>query len=283
MKFLIVDGYSRKSRDNLEKAGMSFAWQLYARLLQRYLPEADYTVFFPSDEGAEFPTPEELRPYAGIMWTGADLCINDRHVPSIEAQVVLARHAYEVGIPSCGSCWGIQMAAAAAGGTVSPNKNGREMTIGRNIRITDAGLKHPMMRGKPPVFDGFESHYDIVTELPEGGVVLAENSFTGIQALSVTHKRGTFWGTQYHPEYNLHEMARLMVVREEVLTKEGFFGNHEDMQAMVDRMEKLHDDPKRSDIAWQLGIDAAIIDPAIREREFANWIQFLVLPYITQT
>jgi len=278
VKFLIIDGYSAASRANLEKAGMSFAWQLYARLLSRYLPEADYTVFFPSDEGSQFPKSDDLKQYTGIMWTGADLCINDRHVPSIEAQIVLAEQAYDIGIPSCGSCWGIQMAAVAAGGRVEPNRKGREMNIGRKITMTRQGADHPMMQGKPPVFDGFESHYDIVVEPPAGAEVLAENAFSGVQAMSVKHGKGTFWGTQYHPEYNLHEMARLIVVREEVLTKEGFFTSHEDLQGLVDRMEQLHDYPGRTDLAWQLGIDASILDPAVREQEFSNWIHKLVLP-----
>ncbi len=278
MKFLIVDGYSANSRANLAKAGMSYAWQLYMRLLTKYVPDAEYTVFHPSDEGALFPTAQDLSQYAGIMWTGADLCINDLHIPSIVAQIDLAKAAYEVGIPSCGSCWGIQMAAVAAGGTVVTNPKGREMNIGRKIYLTDQGKDHPMMQGKPVVFDGFESHYDIVSDLPEGAVVLARNEFSGIQAISVKHGKGTFWGTQYHPEYNLHEMARLIVVREGVLTEQGFFQNHEDMQLLVNRMELLNDDPKRYDLSWQLGIDSAILDAGIREQEFNNWIHNLVLP-----
>ncbi len=278
MTFLIIDGYSEKSRAGLADAGMSYAWQLYAALLKKYMPYAEYRVFFPSDAGAEFPDKHDLAQYDGIMWTGADLCINDTHIPSIAAQITLARQAYEIGIPSCGSCWGIQMAAVAAGGTVITNPKGREMNIGRKIHLTEAGKNHPMTRGKPTVYDGFESHYDVVSEVPEGGTVLAVNSFSGVQAISVTHKKGTFWGTQYHPEYNLHEMARLIVAREQVLTEQGFFTGQEDMKLLVDRMERLHASPDRKDLAWQLGIESDILDPAVREQEYANWIYHLVIP-----
>ena len=153
------------------------------------------------------------------------------------------------------------------------------MGIGRKIVLTDEGRDHPMMKGKPAVYDGSESHYDMVATVPEGGVVLATSEFTRVQAMSVTHRRGTFWATQYHPEYNLHEMARLTVAREQVLTEQGFFAGHEDMATLIDRWELLHDNPDRSDLRWQLGIDSDILSVVIRQQEVRNWIDYLVLPY----
>ena len=278
MKFLIVEGYSEASRNALAAAGMSLSSELYARMLRRVLPEAEVEVFHPSDPGARFPANQELAGFAGIMWTGADLNINHLHVPTIVAQIDLARRAYEVGVPSCGSCWGIQIAAVAAGGRVEPNPGGREMGIGRKIMLTDAGRRHPMMEGKPQVFDGFESHYDMVVEVPEGGTVLAANDFTSVQALAVTKGKGTFWATQYHPEYNLREMARLTVARAEVLIEHGLFRDREDVQRLVERWELLHDDPARRDLRWQLAVGDDILSDSIRQREIYNWIHKLVLP-----
>ena len=60
MNFLIIDGYSEKSRAALQAAGMKLAWQLYAEMLQSSVPEADYDVFHPSDAGAEFPGAQDL-------------------------------------------------------------------------------------------------------------------------------------------------------------------------------------------------------------------------------
>lgn len=278
MKFLIIDGYSEKSRAALSAAGMKYAWQLYAEMLRFYMPSAEYTVFHPSDEGAEFPVQRDIAVYDGIMWTGADLTIFHTHIQSNAAQIKLAEDAYEVGVPSCGSCWGIQIAAVAAGGTVEVNAKGREMGIGRKIILTDEGRDHPMMRGKPNVFDGFESHYDIVVRVPDGGTVLATNEVSPVQALAVTHKRGTFWGTQYHPEYDLHEMARLTVAREQVLTEQGFFAGHDDMQSLIDRWELLNREPDRFDLRWQLGIGADILDRKLRQQEISNWLEYLVIP-----
>ncbi len=276
MKFLIIDGYSKASRDKLEEAGMSFAWKLYANMLLKYIPDAEYEVFFPTDTAVDdFPGADSLEEYTGIIWTGADLDINELHIPTNVAQIKLAETAYEVGTPSWGSCWGIQMAAVAAGGTVIRNPKGREMGIGRKIAKTEAGRNHPMLEGKADIYYGFESHYDIVDKLPEGAVVLSVNPFSGIQSMIVEHKKGVFWATQYHPEYNLHEVARLTVAREKLLTEQGFFKDHEAMQSYVDKMEELYSEPDRKDLAWQLGVDEDIIDDDVREIEFKNWIKYI--------
>lgn len=276
MKFLIIDGYSKSSREKLDEAGMSYAWKLYADMLLKYMPQAEYKVFFPTDSQIDdFPVKDELGEFTGIIWTGADLDISETHIPTIAAQIKLAELAYELGNDSWGSCWGIQMAAVAAGGSVEKNPRGREMGFGRKIIKTAEGMNHPLLKGKPPVYLAFESHYDIVVNVPEGGVVLARNPFSGIQAMTVEHKKGTFWASQYHPEYNLYEIARLTLAREKLLIDLGFFKDHDDMQSYVDKMEELYKDPGRTDLIWQLGIDEDILDDSIRQAEFKNWLDFI--------
>lgn len=279
-RFLIIDGYSKKSRDDLETAGMCLACNLYVKLLERYSPGCTYEILLPTDPGVEMPKPADLEAYSGIIWTGCNLTIYDLTHPSVVKQIQLAQEAYEVGVPSFGSCWGIQMAAAAAGGEVQPNPKGREMGIARKILLTPEGRKHPMYEGKPPVFNGFISHEDHITKLPPGGVLLASNDFTHVQAISVTHKKGTFWGVQYHPEYDLHEMARLIVARESKLVPAGFFTGHDDLVQYVDKLETLFAHPDRKDLRWQLDIDDDVLSDTIRQCEFANWIKNLVVPYV---
>ena len=276
MRFLIIDGYSKASRDNLDAAGMTYAWKLYGDMLNRYMPNAEFDVFHPTDSSIEsFPDACKIAEYNGIIWTGADLDIGETHIPTNAAQIKLAELAYEVGIDSWGSCWGIQMAAVAAGGSVEKNPRGREMGIGRKILKTEEGMNHPMLKGKPPVFSAFESHYDIVINVPEGGVVLARNPFSGIQAMTVKHKKGTFWASQYHPEYDLHEVGCLTMAREELLIDHGLFKGHDDTQAYVDKMEELYREPDRMDLSWQLGVDDDIIDDGIRQSEFKNWLDYM--------
>ena len=95
------------------------------------------------------------------------------------------------------------------------------MGIARKIVLTPEGRAHPMYRGKKHVFDAFISHDDEITHMPPGGLALAGNDFTRVQAVSVTWQGGTFWSPQYHPEYDLHELARLCYCRKQKLVDTG--------------------------------------------------------------
>ncbi len=278
LRFLVVDGYSKKSRDALEAAGMTLAWKLYLDMLKVYVPDAAYDVLLPSDEGVAIPGEGELDRYAGILWTGCNLCVNDTHIKSVSGQIELARRAFRAGVPSFGSCWALQVAVVAAGGRVEPNPRGREMGMARKIFLTEEGAKHQMMAGRQPAFEAYSSHDDIVTAMPEGGVVLARNEYSGVQAGVVVHEKGSFWATQYHPEYTLHEMARLIVAREQKLVDLGFYRDHDDLMAHVDRLEELHAQPARKDLQWQLAIDDDVLSDSERRIEFANWIRDQVRP-----
>ncbi len=277
-RFLIVDGYPKASRDEFNHVGMRLAWELYRDMLLTYLPDAEYDVWLSSDPGTVSPASNKLEKYAGVLWPGCNITIYHHDDPRVIAHLDLAQRAYEVGVPQFGTCWGIQLAVVAAGGEVKANPKGREMGIGRKIRLTEAGRVHPMYEGKPAVFDGFVSHDDEVTKLPPCATLLAGNDFSEVQAVSVTYKRGTFWGIQYHPEYDVHEMARLIVAREERLTQQGFFRDHDDMAAYVDKLEALHAQPDLKCLRWQLGIDDTILSAPVRQREFINWLDKLVLP-----
>lgn len=278
-KYLVIDGYRKEAREQLVAGGASTAADLYcAMLIKCSPPGAECEVLFPSDEGASFPSDKQISGYDGIAWTGCSLCLNDSHMPEVAKQIDLARRAYRVQAPSFGSCWAAQIAVVAAGGQVQPNPNGREMGIARKIQLTSAGRAHPMYEGKSGVFDGFTSHDDAITHLPPGATVLSRNSWTQVQSVAVTHEGGTFWGLQYHPEYDLHEMARLIFCRIPKLIVHGFFRDEASALQFVDDLETLHNDPHRKDIAWRLGIDADVMNEDVRHCEVRNWVQRLVVP-----
>jgi len=275
LEFLIIDGYAKASREEFDVVGMKYASVLYGEMLKAHLPEAEYTFWYPSDNPEPPAGPEA---YAGILWTGCNLTVYHDDNPSVARQLAYARKAYEVGTPSFGTCWGLQIAAVAAGGEVKANPKGREMGIARKIRVTEEGSKHPMLAGKRAVYNAFISHLDEVTRLPEGARLLSTNDFTGVQALEIRHAKGIFWATQYHPEYDLHEMARLIQARAKRLLAEGFFRSEEDLKAYVDNLETLNSDPARKDLRWQLDIDDDVLVAADRQLEFRNWIHHVVLP-----
>jgi len=278
-KYLVIDGYTKEAREQLVGGGASMAADLYVRMLTKCSPPGtECDVLFPADEGVSFPGDQQLAGYDGIAWTGCSLCLNDTHLPIVSQQIDLARRAFEAGVPSFGSCWAAQIAVVAAGGQVQANPNGREMGIARKIELTPEGRAHPMYEGKTNVFDAFTSHDDEITHLPPGAVVLSRNAWTQVQAVAVTYQSGKFWGLQYHPEYDLHELARLVFCRIPKLIKHGFLLDEASALGYIDDLESLHTDPNRKDIAWRLGIDADVMNDDVRLCEVRNWVDRLVLP-----
>ena len=278
LQFLIIDGYPEPSRKQFESVGMTLAGELYARLLLQHLPNAKYDLIYSSDPGNELPRKKNLEKYDGILWPGCNLTVYHDHDERVTKMVDLAKDGYEVGIPQFGSCWAAQIAVYAAGGIVKANPKGREMGVARKIHLTEEGKNHLMFEGKPPVFDGFISHDDEITELPDGAQWLASNEFTNVQAVAVEHRNGIFWATQYHPEYDLHEIARLIVAREDKLIKKGFLKNHTDMINFVENLESIFNQPSRTDLRWQYAIDDDLLEDTIRQKEFVNWLNKVVIP-----
>jgi GMP synthase (glutamine-hydrolysing) len=86
----------------------------------------------------------------------------------------------------------------------------------------------------------------------------------------------SYWATQYHPEYNLYEMGRLIAARAEALVCEGHFPNEEAVAEYARNMIALHNDPVNQALRDSLEIGDDIIDPEIRELELRNWLRFIV-------
>ena len=107
---------------------------------------------------------------------------------------------------------------------------------------------------------------------------MASNAFTRVQALAITHQGGTLWAVQYHPEYDLHELARLIHCRTQKLIGLSFFADEVDATTYFAKLEALHLEPTRKDLAWQLGIDSDVMNADVRTLEVRNWIEQLVLP-----
>ena len=276
-RILVVDGYRRSAREELAAGGATPAGALYAGMLKRCHPGCVVDVAYPADPDGALPRGAALGDYDGLAWTGSSLTVY-REEPAVRAQIELARAAFEAGLPSFGSCWAAQIGVVAAGGLCARNPRGREMGIARKIALTPEGRAHPLFLGKATVFDAFISHEDEITHLPPGALLLASNAFTRVQAVALGHRGGTLWALQYHPEYDLHEVARLTWCRIDKLIGMGFFADREAAEDYVGRLEALHQDPARRDLAWLLGIDDDVMNEDLRLCEVRNWLRHLVLP-----
>jgi GMP synthase (glutamine-hydrolysing) len=212
-----------------------------------------------------------LHDYDGAVITGSALNVYDRSL-AVQRQIALVQAVFEAGLPSFGSCWGLQVGVTAAGGTVVRNPRGREFGIGRRITLTSSGRDHPMFQGKPEVFEAPTVHVDTVASLPANSTPLAHNDM-GLQAAEIRLRSGaTFWGVQYHPEYSLAEIAAMARRYGDVLIRDGLVKDLAELEQLAADLVALHDTPEDSRLAWRFGVGPSVTDPGLRLAELRNWL-----------
>lgn len=182
------------------------------------------------------------------------------------------RAVFASGVPSFGSCAGLQVAAAAAGGKVRRMPKRMEAGIARRISATEAGRKHPLLAGRPGSWDTPAIHGDEVEELPCGGTLLAFNGATRIQAAEIRYDKGVFWGVQYHPELALGEIAVALRAQADDLLEAGLANAKEQVLSRADEIEALHNNPTDRALRWSIGIDGEFADERQRRREIVNFL-----------
>jgi len=278
LRLLVLDAYAREGREELRRGGVSEAGALYVALLRSLESEAQVEVGHPADADWQLPQGSRLADWDGAVWTGSSLTIHDEADLRVQRQVELARQLYQAGVPCFGSCWGIQLAVVAAGGTCARNPRGREFGISRKIEVCEAGRAHPLYAGKSGVFDALTSHQDEVVRLPPAARLLASNRISGVQAMALEEGERSFWAVQYHPEYDLGEVARLCRVRATGLVAQGCFRDRQAAEAWCERLLALDAQPQRQDLAFALGVDEDVLDPGVRCREVRNWLDQRVKP-----
>nr|WP_244530956.1 gamma-glutamyl-gamma-aminobutyrate hydrolase family protein [Pseudoxanthobacter soli] len=181
-------------------------------------------------------------------------------------------------MPFFGSCWGLQVATVAAGGSVRPNPKGREVGFARHITLTSAGAGHPLHAGRSASFDAPAVHMDEVADRPPGMTVTATNAVSDVQAAEIRHGSGVFWGVQYHPEYDFTDVVATLERYRPILLAEGFAASEDDIDRLTGDLTALAAAPGRRDIAWRYGLGPSLTEPDVRLTELRNWIECQVRP-----
>ena len=274
---LVIEGNSPQTTADHVAAGGTPASKGYSDLLRELLPGVSVDICYPGEPSALLPEGSSLEGYDGIAITGSSLHIYNNG-PEVTRQIELVRAALKTGTPLFGSCWGLQVITAAAGGSVRKNPKGRELGFGRRIRLTEAGRKHPMYVGKLDVFNAPTVHLDEVESLAPGTTVLATNEVSDVQSAEIRTNGSTAWAVQYHPEYPLREIAAIVRRIGPRLIDEGFFADKADIKTFALDLDALDRDPGCKRLAWRHGISKNVLDKKLRVGEIANWIEFQVLP-----
>jgi GMP synthase (glutamine-hydrolysing) len=274
-RILIIDGNVAEIRAKLVAALGYDSGTGYARVLHRIDSSLRIDIVTAAD-GAVLPAGVGLENYDGVTMTGSALNIYNGGAP-VTRQVELAKAVFAAGVPFFGSCWGLQVAVTAAGGEVRANPRGREFGFARRIQLSDAGLEHPLFAGKPAVFEAPTVHRDEIAALPAGAATLAVNDF-GVQAASFTHARGTFWGVQYHPEYDYRDIAAVAERYGETLVAEGMFRDGPALADFAAELRALQANPSDAPLLWKHGLGPAMRSEALRLLEIRNWLEVNVRP-----
>ncbi len=277
MKILIVDSSPLASQALLQAQGGRAHGANYAAALQSQTGQKLDCFILHAAEGESLPQGLAVSDFHGVAWTGSPMSAYT-DTPEVARQVDFARAVFQSGVPCFGSCWGLQVMSTALGGRVRLNPNGFEVGFARQITLTEAGRAHPMYQGKASVFDAACVHQDEVVELPPGATKLAGNAYSEVQAVAVEAEGRSFWGVQYHPEYDLLQLAALLRRSAARLVRDGYAPTLAAAEAYAADLLALHEAPDRKDIAWRYAIGPDIADPQLHRREFANWLREKVAP-----
>ncbi|HEX8445462.1 MAG TPA: type 1 glutamine amidotransferase [Sphingomonas sp.] len=277
LHFLMIESESEAARERRRKSVGSSSGESFADTLRGLVPGCRCDLIRPADADGPHPQPDEIGRYDGVFLSGSPLHVYDDR-PEVRRQIAFMRAVFASGTPAFGSCAGLQVAVAAAGGTVRPMGARREAGFARRIAPTAAGRDHPLLAGRPPAWDAPAVHTDEVATLPDGAVLLASNAVTQVQAVEIRHDQGVFWGVQYHPELSLREIAAALRRQTPDLIEHGLARDAEAVEVQAGAVDALAHAPDRRDLAWALGLDEQVTDAALRTAELRNFIAHLVRP-----
>ena len=147
-------------------------------------------------------TPGEIkdRGYRGIIFTGGPNSVYDPASPHFDPAVL------DLGIPVLGICYGHQLTAYMAGGSIA--SAGETSEYGKiTLKVTDKGC--PIFKGVPDESVCWMSHTDQVTVIPEGFAVTASTDVCRCAAISCDGKK--IYSVQFHPEVTHTEYGKTIL------------------------------------------------------------------------
>jgi GMP synthase (glutamine-hydrolysing) len=113
------------------------------------------------------------------------------------------------------------------GGTVPKAGRGPQIKLETQIWQTDLKRSHPMLASKPRGYEAVQEHMEEIKALPECWTLLASSKDTEVEAAEIATGGWRFWGTQYHPEFTLHDLGAQLRVEGETLVEKGAYGSLE--------------------------------------------------------
>jgi len=199
LKLLIVEGNTKEENSNFNKAGCVPQSENFKQHVKMFEPNCEINIVEPGDDRAISKIIASLKKYDGIILTGSTLRIDD-FSNEIKKHIDFVKTCFKHEKKIFAACWGLQVAATAAGGKCRVAPSGPHVGIAYDIELTDEGKKHKLYSSKPHKFTTPAFNYDEVEIPPNNAVVLASNKINKFEALHFTVGNSEIWGLQYHPE-----------------------------------------------------------------------------------
>jgi len=152
--------------------------------------------------------PAELTGFDALISMGGEMGARDDEIaPWLPAARALLSTGVRTATPTLGICLGGQLLASATGGVVRKGPDGPE--LGAHLTAKrDAAMSDPLFADVPMTPDVMQYHYDVVSSLPQGAVVLLSSTGYPNQAW---RQGPAAWGIQFHIEptaENVRDWAR---------------------------------------------------------------------------
>ena len=136
--------------------------------------------------------------YSGIIFTGGPNSVYDPASPHCDPAVL------DLGVPILGICYGAQLMAYMAGGTVASAENSSE--YGKTVlKVRESVL----FTGVPQESVCWMSHTDYISKVPSGFEITAATDQCPCAAMADGSRK--LYGVQFHPEVTHTEFGRQML------------------------------------------------------------------------
>ena len=259
LTILILESDTPPLVDANRARGQTISADHYSVALKANTPDLDIRVAEPYRKSL---TPADLDGADGVVFTGSGV---NWSTDAPEAAVLrgAGEMVFNTGLPTIGSCNGLQLAATLLGGTVGASPKGMEIGLARDIELTAEGRLHPMMQGRRDRFCVPCVHRDEVQRLPDDALLIAGNAHSPVQAMAYHANGVDFWGMQYHPE------LPTAVIADYVRDRDSLFAKGANLAADLCVAET------DMDAAVRLGCTLDDLREPVRTTELANWLAYI--------
>ncbi len=258
LNLLIVEGNVKKDSEIFTKAAGAPVSENLKKLLLKLEPTTMIKIVHPGNDLEVKSVLDKINVFDGIIFTGGAMRVNDQTV-EIKKHINFAKKCFNYNKKILAICWGLQICATAAGGTVSAGKNGAHLGIALNVEINQTGKEHSIYKDKKNFFNTPAFNFDEVSKIPSNAKILSSDEVNNVMGLHFHVKSSEIWGVQYHPDYYYDQTINLTNLRKQSLLDNNHFNNEGDFEDHIIYIKK-----EEKKIALE-----------DRSREIINWLNYI--------